>query len=169
MSEDDLLLSRLEFGSLLSYSPVVNTDDERKAKNIMLNLKYDRLILKPPIEMSKTISKIIKEKIADLPFADFFSSNAFLVPVPNSALRKEDSLWVPQRIANEMVRKGFGKTTAEYLERVQRLPKSATCKPSERPKAINHYNSFKVKKVLPENPKDILLVKNFVKHINLRL
>lgn len=162
MSGDYPHLSNLVFGSLLSYSPVVKTEVEQQAKDVMLHLKFDRPILNPPIFMSELISSIIREKIAELSFADFFDKNPILVPVPNSSLMKAGTLWVPQRIANAVVQNGFGKAVFECLERIHRLPKSATSKASDRPKAIDHYNSFGIQKILSEEPKEILLVDDVI-------
>jgi orotate phosphoribosyltransferase len=75
---------------------------------------------------------------------------------------KAGTLWVPQRIANTMVQNGFGKAVVECLERIHRLPKSATSKASDRPKAIDHYNSFGIQKILSEEPKEILLVDDVI-------
>lgn len=111
--------------------------------------------------MSKYIAEKVKEKIAMLPFTQFFNTNLILVPIPKSSLMKEDTMWVPQRLAKALLKNGLGIAAEEYLERVVALPKSATSQ--VKPTAIEHYNSLHVQtqKTLSE-PKEILLIDDIV-------
>jgi hypothetical protein len=89
-----LSLADLKFGSLLSYSPHGKSESERIAREAMLLLKSDKFFSDPPILMSQFISDLIVKGIGTLPFAYFFDTEPILVPIPNSALIKEDTLWV---------------------------------------------------------------------------
>lgn len=137
----NLNLSKLEFGSILTYSPRGYSDSERKSKTIMRAIKNDEFVLSPSILASEFISNIIREKMTTLPFAHFFETNPILVPIPNSSLIRPGTLWVPQRLAYAMHRNGLGKAVKEFLRRVVPLPKSATSLAMNRPKAAQHFGS----------------------------
>jgi predicted amidophosphoribosyltransferase len=126
----------------------------------MQHLKNDRPLLNPPILMSELISKTIKEA-PTLPFIHFFKINPILVPIPNSSLMRPGTLWVPQRLANALVRNGLGNAAEECLRRNVPLPKAATSLAENRPKAAQHYTSLGIQKMLSE-PKEILLVDDVV-------
>jgi hypothetical protein len=156
-------LSTIQFGSLFSYSSHGDSDVEKKSKAVMVSLKTDQfLVSKPPISMSDFISDTIKKNMTTLPFAHFLQIYPILVPIPKSSWMKPDTLWVPQRLANALIRNGFGKTVVEYLERVCPLRKSATSLSSNRPKAREHYDSFGVRKKIFPEPEEILLVDDVV-------
>jgi len=153
----DLNISRLEFGSLLSYLPRVDP----RSRTVMLAIKSDKNLAKPPILMSHFISHRIKENIGSLPFSDYFDTKPILVPVPNSSLMKAYTLWVPQRLANALHENGLGRGVEDVLRRWKPLPKASLSLPEDRPKAIEHYDSLEVRKKLID-PKDILLIDDIV-------
>jgi predicted amidophosphoribosyltransferase len=157
-----MYLSTVEFGSILSYSPRGISYFEKDSRTYMKSLKQDEYISSPPILMSDFISKIVKEDVTTLPFAHFFQNNPVLVPIPRSSLTYSQSLWVPQRLANALVKQAFGKEVVECLERIIPLPKAATSLAENRPKAAQHYESLEVKEILSEPPKEILLVDDIV-------
>jgi predicted amidophosphoribosyltransferase len=74
---------------------------------------------------------------------------------------KEDTMWVPQRLAEALSKEGLGIAIKIFLERVVALRKSATS--HDKPTAIEHYNSLHVRtqKTLSE-PKEILLIDDIV-------
>ncbi len=154
-------LMQLEFGSLLSYSPYGSSEEEKKSKSAMTELKQDLMIRNLDIPMSQYVSDKILAEIAQLPFAYFFKDNPILVPVPGSGLMKAGSLWVPDRLAKALYKNGLGKGVTRYLERKYAVTKSATCSPKMWPKAEEHYKSFAVHKLIV-NPKEILLVDDIV-------
>lgn len=156
-----LHISKLEFGSLLSYSPIVKSEVERNAKDITLCLKVDGPVSNPPDFISNVISRQIKANITKLPFAEFFRSKPILVPVPKSSLMRPEDLWVPRRIANALVQNGLGEAVAECLQRNQALSKSATSPPANRPSPKQHFNSLSVKPIL-HDPKEILLIDDVI-------
>jgi hypothetical protein len=85
---NNLQLSKLEFGSLLTYSPRGNLDSERQSKTIMSALKNDEYVQNPSILASDFISNIIKEKMTTMPIAHFFETNPIMIPIPNSSLMR---------------------------------------------------------------------------------
>ncbi len=136
-----MLLSELEFGSYLTYTPRPNTESGRKSKNIMYWLKKEQFLTNPPKLMSSFVVDSIKNDIESLPFKDFFDEDVFLVPIPRSSPIKAGSLWVPDVIAKKMSEAGFG-TYCNCLTRVKSLPKSAYAEQGKRPKVIDHFNSI---------------------------
>jgi predicted amidophosphoribosyltransferase len=152
-------ISKVEFGSLLTYSPHGNSTEHFKSRTVMRNLKNDE-VLQSGILMSENIARAIKKELNNYPFADYFSQNTILIPTPKSSLLKKDMLWVPQRITSALVNNGLGKNE-ECLYRDIPLPRSSTSLASDRPKASQHYDSIKVRKLLFE-PKEILLVDDVI-------
>jgi predicted amidophosphoribosyltransferase len=154
-------LSKIEFGSLLSYSPNGSSDKDIKSQNIMNRLKTDGYVQEPPILMSELVAQTVEKDIMDLPFASFFRSKPILVPTPSSALKKLDALWVADRLAKALVKRGLGLNVVHCLERLKPLSKAATSLAPDRPKAIEHYDSLKVTKILSE-PEEIVLVDDVI-------
>jgi len=156
----DFPLPILEFGSVLSYSPHGKTIPEQRSKTSMNYLKNDYL-LETSISMSEYISNLIILHMNTIPFADFFTDNLILVPVPRSSLRNQGDIWVPRRLADAMLKKGLGKEVKEYLIRIKALPKSAKSISNERPTADQHFESLQVEKTITE-PKEILLIDDII-------
>jgi hypothetical protein len=159
----DLKLSELEFGSLLSYSPRGISESVRKARERMLDIKYDRYVGSQdgPILISRYISDFIKKQIGNLPFAHLFDNDPVLVPVPNSSKMQADTLWVAHRLAIALFETGFGMGVANMLQRKIALPKAATSSPQDRPKAARHCQSLEILDTLAP-PKHILLIDDVV-------
>jgi phosphoribosylpyrophosphate synthetase len=160
-------ITRIEFGSLLSYSPRGTSDSEKRSRTMMRYLKTDTVLRLPSrksttILTSSFISQRIKKNISILPFADFFKTNPVLIPIPRSSLTYSQGLWVPQRLANALIQHELGKDVVECLERVIPLNKAATSLAENRPKAAQHYVSLEVKEILSEPPKEILLVDDII-------
>ena len=114
----------------------------------MLALKKEGFINNPPILMSEWIATTMQRKMTELPFASFFQPNTILVPVPKSSLMQPNTLWVPERIATALVAKGIGKQVAPCLIRAKAVAKAALSSPSERPTAMQHYESITVQEIL---------------------
>ncbi len=153
-------MPEVEFGSLLTYSPHGCSKKDEESKAAMRNLKNDN-VLSSEIPTSEYVAQAIKKEIKRFPFADYFNSNTILIPAPRSSLLKKDTLWVPQRITNTLIKNGLGKSSEACLERITALPRSSKSTPANRPKALQHYESIKVKKLLFE-PEEIVLVDDVV-------
>ncbi|MGI0045938.1 MAG: hypothetical protein ACREBB_01935 [Nitrosotalea sp.] len=156
-------LSEIEFGSLFTYSPRGNSDAQCRSRTVMRILKNDEFLIlgDNKILMSDYIAEGIQNNLRNLPFADYFNTKPILVPTPNSSLNRRGTLWVPQRIAAALVRRGLGSRVAECLNRVTPLRKSATSLAADRPQAEKHYDSIEVTRMLDE-PREIILVDDVV-------
>jgi hypothetical protein len=143
-------LSTIEFGSLLSYSPRGMSYFNRESRTAMNALKHDGYVSNLPILMSDFISKMVKEDMTTLPFAHFFQNNPILVPVSNSSLMRPGTLWVPQRLANALIKQELGRSVVECVRRIKPLPKAATSLSENRPKATQHYDSIEIQKILSQ-------------------
>ena len=152
-------ISTVEFSSLLTYSPRGNLTEHFRSRTVMRNLKNDE-VLQSGVLMSENIARAIKRGLKNYPFKDYFSQNTILIPVPKSSLLKKDMLWVPQRITSALANIDLGRNE-ECLYRDIPLPKSSTSLASNRPKAFQHYDSMKVRKLLFD-PKEILLVDDVI-------
>ena len=154
-----MLLSTLEYAAYLSYTPRGTTEEAERSKKIMHFIKQERLVSyqsNPAIPMSEFIAKSLKDELEKLPFANFFGEDVSLVPIPKTSLMKEGTLWVPQRLVKAFSKFNLGKEF-DCLIRTREFPKAAFAKPSDRPKAIDHYQTIDVQKGL-ETPRRILLV-----------
>lgn len=90
-----------------------------------------------------------------------FQSGTVLVPVPRSSLMGKDYLWVPKRIAEALVRRGFGSEVSSCLVRQTAVPKSAYMPANQRPTPTQHYNSMAIEGNLTP-PKKIILVDDII-------
>ncbi len=147
-----IALSTLSFGSLWGYTPRPETDEQRKSKTLMYDLKQDK---GNPRTIESAVSELTKHN-----FKNFFGPEVALVPVPKSSLMKKGTLWTPLRIAQEMERQGLGIVSA-CLERTTPVPKAATAQSELRPKVRDHIASITLKPSL-HMPERIVLVDDIV-------
>lgn len=152
-------ISEVQFGSLLTYTPRGNQTEHYKSRTVMRNLKNDEVLPSGNL-MSVDIARTIQSNLRNYPFSDYFNEKTMLVPTPTSSLIKKDGLWVPQRITSALANAGLG-INEECLMRETPLPRSSTSLASDRPKAIQHYNSMRVKESLLE-PQEIILVDDVI-------
>ena len=156
-----MLLSKLEFGSYLTYTPRPNSDLSNKAKNIMIYLKSEGNIGTPPKFMSEFVADRLKESIDQMPFKRFFNENVSLVPVPKSSMMQSNALWVSEKIAKALSKQAFG-NFYPCLKRIKPVQKAAYAVPSNRrPKAIEHYNSIECQQLV-HRPKEIVLIDDII-------
>ena len=156
-----MLLSELEFGSYLTYSPKGDSDLAKLSRNIMNKLKSEGNIGTPPKFMSQFVADRMKENIDQMPFKHFFNQNVSLVPVPKSSLMQSNELWVPEKIANALSKQTFG-SFYSCLKRIKPVQKAAYAVPSnKRPKAIDHYNSIGCQQLV-HRPKEIVLIDDII-------
>ncbi|OVE74902.1 hypothetical protein BVX95_00855 [archaeon D22] len=126
----------------------------------MIHLKNEYSVGNSSKFMSEYVSEKIKHNLDILPFKNFFGENVDLVPVPKSSLMKKGSLWVPEKIAKALSNQGLG-NFYPCLERVQSVSKSSYSKSSERPKAIDHFNTIKFVPQIHQ-PNEIILVDDVI-------
>ena len=155
-------LNQLEFGSLLSYCPRGGSSTEiQRSRQIMRFVKNDSFVEDPPVLMSDWISSTMERRRSELPFDSFFLTNSVLVPLPRSSLLQPDSLWVPERIANALVKRRFGARVMPCLIRSRAVRKSATSQADQRPTPTEHFESFAVQGNL-RSTEDIVLIDDIV-------
>lgn len=154
-------LNQLEFGSLLSYCPRGGNSTEIQSRQIMRYLKIDSFVENPPVLMSDWIASTIERRRSELPFSSFFRTDTVLVPLPRSSLLQPDSLWVPERIANALVRRRFGVRVLSCLTRARAVRKSATSQVGQRPTPTEHFESLAVQGSLGST-EDIVIVDDIV-------
>lgn len=153
-----LTLENLEFGSVFSYTPrpVSNfphiLEDMKKTKDLVYWLKQDRIVRWKGNDtaMSDYVAEVLDEVLPGSDFSHFFEEGTILVPAPRNAPNRPGGLWVPERIANAMLRRGIGDEVIPCLIRAAAVNKSAQSDPSKRPLPQEHYESFEVKDVLAE-------------------
>mgnify|MGYP001229244299 CR=1 FL=1 len=139
-----MLRSEIEFASFLTYSVRGDGQPEQESRIWRDRLKHDRLFGSPPELTSQLIAEGLSRRLAEMPFVGYFGRGAVLVPVPSSSKLQKDGLWVPQRIARELVKVGLGDIVDTLLERSRVLPKAAWSPARERPTAQQHYDSLGV-------------------------
>jgi hypothetical protein len=155
-------LNQIQFGSLLAYCPSAGYSDEiDESRKNMRALKSDSYVEEPPIPFSEWTARTMQERGSSLPFLSIFQPSSILVPLPRSSLLRPDSLWVPDRIAQALVRRGIGARVARYLIRTTAVPKSAFSPPDQRPSPEMHYNSMTVEGSL-ESANDLVLVDDII-------
>ena len=153
-------ISKVKFGSLLTYTPRGDLKKHDESRTVMRNLKND-VVLKSGNLMSESIAQIIKQNLKKYPFSDYFNKeDIVLVPAPKSSLLKKDMLWAPQRIVSALADNNLGQSE-ECLIREYPLPTSSKVSALNRPKAFQHYDSMRVRKLLFE-PKEIVLVDDVI-------
>lgn len=156
-----MLLHDLPFGAFLTYTPRVQSEAQKGAKDRMYDLKGDRVLPGAGIPMTAWIAAAVKEAMAPIHFGYFFGPTVTLVPVPHSSLTMPGTLWVPMNLATALQRAGLGGVVDPCLERMTAVPKAAFSMPEQRPTAQQHYDSLRVKPSLV-SPAHLLLVDDVV-------
>jgi hypothetical protein len=158
-------LTKLDYGALLTYTPRGHSVKIQDAKEFMIALKNERFVEDPQngklVLMSEWIAKTIQRNITTLPFASFFQPNTILVPATKSSLMRPGTLWVPERIASALTKMGFGNKVISCLTRNKSVPKAASSEARDRPKAIDHYKSMTVTRILSK-PEEIVLIDDII-------
>ena len=152
-------ITKVDFGSLLTYTPRGNQTKHHKSRAIMRKLKNDAVLQSGNL-MSSLIAQIIRNELDGYPFSDYFNETTMLIPTPKSSMLQKDGLWVPQRITSALENKGLG-INEECLIRNTPLPKSSKVSAPDRPKAFQHYESMGVRESLL-HPREIVLVDDVI-------
>ena len=152
-------ITKVDFGSLLTYTPRGNQTKHRESRTVMRNLKNDAVLQSGDLT-SSLIAQIIRNGLDGYPFSDYFNETTMLVPTPKSSMLQKDGLWVPQRITSALENKGLG-INEECLIRNTPLPKSSKVSAQNRPKASQHYESMGVRESLL-HPREIVLVDDVI-------
>ena len=160
-------IQSLEFTSLFSYTPRPNSTDPnilqymRNTKTWTTWLKQDRMVLRSGddvnLPMTRYVAETLYDNINDKSFLNVFDPSTVLIPVPRSNPLLQGGLWVPKRIAEEMVAKGIGCKVMLSLKRVKTINRSSQSTPSQRPLPSEQYDSLAVEKSLTMSNKVVLI------------
>ena len=156
-----MLLSELQVGSYLCYSPRGGTPLSDRSRVWMRRLKNEQPYGDPPRPTSVYIAARLASEIAATPLADLLTRKAVLVPVPGSAPAQKGWLWPPLQIARALLAQGLAAEVLTCLRRREGVKKSSTSSPEDRPRPMQHYESLEVEGRLPA-PEDIVLVDDVV-------
>ena len=148
----------LRCASWLIYATRATGDTARRARNLIINIKTDKVDAKrgrPVVELAiaAAVSKLEPSARA------MFDGDPLLVPVPRSGLTKAHTVWPAQRIAQELVRQGLGGDVVPVISRAVAVAKSAGN--LVRPKLAEHLASLAVQKSF-RPPSGLLLVDDVV-------
>lgn len=131
------LLSELQFGSYLVYSPRGRSAVSKRSREI-------RDAVKAGNEATlRSIVDHLKQNFEGSGLAPVLGLDVTLVPCPRSSPLVEGALWPGRLIAEELVRVGLARQVIISLERVEAVPKSAFQARGSRPNALKHYETIR--------------------------
>jgi hypothetical protein len=150
------LLSEVEFGAFLVYSPRGQSEMSQRSRQIRDHIKHD----KPGF--LRTAADRLKVELSAVGLEAFLGPQVTLVPAPRSApLVGKDALWPGHRICEELLKCGLGKDILPCLSRAKRVAKSAFAAPGERVGAQEHLESMEVEGILL-SPAVVTVVDDFL-------
>lgn len=152
------MIENLICAAFFAHTPRPKSADAKRAKEFTLALKRDEAHANGTCQ-STYLTHLMSQQLDKYNF-EFFRSKPVLVPMPKSSPIRPGDLWVPQRIADSMVKEGLGRDAQPCLKRHTAVPKSAYSHPSDRPKARQHYDSFSVEALTDVD--DLVLVDDVV-------
>lgn len=160
--------SDVEFAAFLVYPSAggaTRSESERKAKNLIINMKQLRVSprLDPPHVLDFIFSRFEKAATAP-PFQQFFDNPGMaVIAAPSSSLTRPNSVACPPAIAQCFLLAGMASRVLPAVHRMKPVPKAAYSVASERPTLLTHYESMGLPKVvLVDPPTDILVVDDVV-------
>jgi len=149
------LLSEVEFGAFLTYSPRGQSDTSRKSKTITIDIKQDT---------SGVIHYVVK-RLSDLfneaGLREFLNDTVTLVPAPRRAPLVKGALWPAHRICEELVDLGLGREILPCLARIKAVSKSASAAWGHRPDVETHLDSLQVESTVA-SPRSITVVDDVI-------
>lgn len=131
------MLSKLDFGSCYIYSVRGTSQYSRRTRaEIRDPLKAGNR------DLIRRAANRIAQYSGEGRFGDLFGPTVTLVPVPGSAPRVANGLWVPLWICEELLLRGLGGAVEQAVSRVTAVKKSAFQKGPDRPTLQQHYDSM---------------------------
>lgn len=111
----------------------------------MRSLKENRIVRATRREetASALVARRIRERALEFT-SEFLNADTALVPMPRSGLLRLGALWPALEIAESLRAEGFGQSVVPSLKRVIPVPKAATSRAEERPKARAHFESLEL-------------------------
>lgn len=132
------LLSRLQFGSFLVYSPRGESTASRYTQTFTYALKGDKP-LQDGIRATRAVAEALVVRLNTgepspmMGLRELLTDDAILVPVPRSGKTGEGFLWPAELLATEMVRAGIGAEVRLLLQRRVGVPASRSSSAPRRP------------------------------------
>jgi hypothetical protein len=149
------LLSDVRFGSFLVYSPRGQSPMSRSSRVARDRVKNARL------DDVRRIVERLHEEFPTSSLNEVLGPDLALVPAPRSAPLVPGALWPAQRIADALVRHGFGSEVIPLVSRSTAVPKSAYASPGNRPMPHDHLASLHVEPTLAR-PATITIVDDVI-------
>lgn len=138
------MLSELEFGAFLVYSPHGTSPYEQRCRDFVVRLKQDAALTSAGMRASEYVARRLRETLSGSLLEPMHTGSCSLVPVPRSGLLKPNSLWPGLETCKALVREGLGSDIHACLRRAKPVAKSAIAVPEERPSVETHYDSMSV-------------------------
>lgn len=164
--------SRLEFISLLQYSPRGVSGPSRFSQLVCRGIKddsfvyrYDEYGRRQPTRVIERSAARLRLEIPKYPFLQkAFGSDSLLVPVPRSApLKDPKALWPALSICQAIVAEKLALNIAPLLIRTSAVEKAAFASLGKRPSPIDHFRTTKVDARLPlDSYRQIVLVDDVI-------
>jgi len=156
------LPSKLDFVSLLKYSPHGTTNISAASRQITYAIKGDRYYGK--VRAIPQAAMRIKEQLSDHSFLyECFGPDVTLIPMPRSSPLKPGTLWPSMRICEAVQNEGLCESIFPCLTRVSSVTKAATAKVGGRPEPDDHFQSTLVEfEPLLSMPKRITIVDDVI-------
>lgn len=137
-------LPSLAYGSFLAYAPRPRDAEGEKSRELCHRIKQDQFFKGRQL-IPFAVERLLESRDRDL--HDLLSPNTLLVPAPRSAPfspTQRNVLWVPRRICQELLAKGFGAGVEELIVRKTPVEKSAYMARGQRPTLADHYHSMEI-------------------------
>jgi hypothetical protein len=161
------LLSDVEFGSFLAYSPRGTSPVSQQSRSICHQVKVDGPgPLADPRErmIDYAVRRLREVRPAEL-VDELLAHDVAFVPMPRSAPNPPNArnvLRVPLRICRALLAQGFGCDLLEVLERTAAVPKSAWAAPGTRPTPRRHLETLRAVRPLSPPPPRVVIVDDVI-------
>lgn len=132
------MLSSVEFGSYLAYSPRGTSDVSIRSRVVRDAVKSWHVE-----RMDAALDRLLND-FPSTPLHQVLGEDVILIPVPRSAPLIAGALWPSRELCEGLVQRGLGAGVAQILDRRTAVQKAAYAKSGERPRLNQHYDSMAV-------------------------
>lgn len=136
------MIDRLAFAACYAYSPHGTSATSAQSRDLCRRIK------RADAEAVELAAARVRRFVTDGRFAEFFSRDVTLVPMPGRAPLAPGAVSRTQRFCDELVRLELGRETLPLIIRARPVAKSAYAAPADRPGALEHYDSMDVQPTL---------------------
>ncbi len=135
-------LSKIQFGSFLTYSPRGQSSLSKQSRQIISPIKNAKAGYIPDIV--KRLSSEMSAGKSSSALRKVLGSDVLVVPCPRSAPLLPGALWPAKEICAALVSHNLAAGVAEILERIKPVQKSSTALSKDRPKPEEHFLTMKL-------------------------